>query len=61
MERFNSVCERYQISRPTLYAWITQGCPSYKKNGIVFFDISEVDAWIKQKAVENIPNAKKGE
>lgn len=47
MKRFEETCKIFEISRPTLYAWIKKGCPCHVVGEIRYFDIKEVENWIK--------------
>lgn len=43
------VSEILQVKESTLYAWAKKGLiPSCKLNGLLRFDVNEIEAWIKQ-------------
>jgi len=36
------------VKQPTLYSWVTNGSvPSYKLNGLIRFDLEEIEEWVK--------------
>lgn len=47
MVRVKDITKLFKISRPTLYEWIKNGCPVYRKGRLIFFDLSEVEQWVK--------------
>lgn len=47
--RISELLERLRISRPTVYAWIERGLPVHYVGKIPFFDVAEVEHWIKEQ------------
>lgn len=43
------VSEFLKVKESTLYSWVSSGViPSYKANGLIRFDIEEIQDWIKK-------------
>lgn len=37
------------VKQSTLYSWVTNGSvPSYKLNGLIRFDLEEIEEWVKR-------------
>jgi predicted DNA-binding transcriptional regulator AlpA len=49
MIRLKEVLEVFKISKPTIYRWIDSGCPVHYAGSIPYFDIEEVNEWIKKE------------
>jgi excisionase family DNA binding protein len=52
------VCEALRISRPTLSRWMKDGMPAHQVNpnrGRLFFDLAEVNDWIKSRCSSPTP------
>ena len=47
MKRFIETAQHYNVSKPTLYMWIRNGCPIHHVGNIPYFDWDEVDTWMK--------------
>lgn len=47
MVRITDVCEKFKISKPTVYEWIKKGCPVHYVGKLMFFDLVEVEQWMK--------------
>lgn len=47
MLRIKDVLEVFKISKPTIYRWIEKGCPVHYAGSIPYFDVDEVNEWIK--------------
>lgn len=47
MIRFKELVKKYNVSRPTIYKWISLGCPVHYVGKIAYFDTEEIDNWIK--------------
>ena len=42
------VSEMLKVKKTTLYSWVSQGTiPSFKLNGIIRFDMDEIEEWVK--------------
>ena len=44
---FKEVLERFSVTRPTVNKWMKSGLNCYRKGSRVFFDVSEVEQFIK--------------
>lgn len=49
MKRLEETAKIFSVSRPTIYDWIKKGCPVYYIGKIPYFDIEEVNNWIKER------------
>ena len=49
MKRLEETSKIFSISKPTIYEWIKKGCPVHYVGSIPFFDLEEVESWIKSK------------
>lgn len=47
MIRLNELLKTMSISKPTIYKWIKAGCPVHYVGKIPYFDMEEVNLWIK--------------
>lgn len=45
---FKEVLERFSVTRPTVNKWMKSGLNCYRKGSRVFFDVSEVEQFIKK-------------
>lgn len=46
------VAEFLNIKESTLYSWVsTNKIPSYKINGLIRFDMDEIETWIKESKI----------
>ena len=48
MKRLEETIKVFSISKPTIYVWIKKGCPVHYVGIIPFFDIKEIENWIKK-------------
>lgn len=47
--KIKEISELLSIKESTLYSWAKNGSiPSFKLNGLLRFDIEEIDRWVKQ-------------
>ena len=43
------VAEFLKVKKATLYSWVSNGkIPSYKLNGLIRFDMDEIEGWVEQ-------------
>lgn len=49
MKRLSETIKVFSISKPTIYVWIKKGCPVHYVGIIPFFDIKEIEDWIKEE------------
>lgn len=49
MLTIKDVCEKYKITKPTLYKWLKLGCPVHTIGYKKYFMQDEVEEWIKSK------------
>lgn len=47
MIRITELAEILKISKPTIYEWTKKGCPVHYVGKLPFFDLKEVEEWIK--------------
>ena len=52
-----AVLDHLDISEPTLYRWIAAGLPCHRgpTGGRYYFDLVEVDEWLKSRSTEPAP------
>lgn len=47
MIRMDDIVKKFQISKPTIYEWMKKGMPVHYVGKLPFFDLKEIEAWIK--------------
>lgn len=48
MVRLKELLEIMKVSKPTVYRWIANGCPVHYAGSIPYFDLNEVNEWIRK-------------
>ncbi len=51
-----TVAELLSVKQSTIYSWVHNGTiPSHKLNGLIRFDMDEIEAWIKAAKNQSSP------
>ena len=50
--RMRRLCELLELSRPTIYKYIKGGLPVHYVGTIPYFDIKEIEKWLKSQKEE---------
>jgi len=55
--RLPELCKYLEVAEPTVYRWMKLGMPSIQvvKNGKRYFDLDEIDAWLKSRSTSPVP------
>ncbi len=57
-----TVSDLLSVKPSTLYSWVHNGTiPFHKLNGLIRFDLDEIEAWIKAEKREPIPSFRRSD